>query len=334
MKLLRLSLYVHLIQIVAISYTCGQSTNDEPNSKGEQELFTNVYSVPPDLFTFFRQGDDGSVQDPFAPKGEQSGKRPRIKTAKQIFEESGIEFGPGATVIYGPATSSVIVKNTPEELEKVEILIDSIRQNQEVGIRIRTDVFEAPRDAILNLVLQHDGDAEQSKALRSVLEWVSQGKAHHKAGLLTSSRSGQTTHTGSGSEVSWISDYVFEEGAWLPNIERRNVGAYLEVAPALGRNGRLIDITLNLEYHFKPPDFRKTTVERGDGKEMSLDIPSFHCGQIDTQIVIPSGHTRILGSFGIGEADDRGYLVFISAKLWRLEDYRKVFDEAKSGLPN
>ncbi|MEZ5384009.1 MAG: hypothetical protein R3F13_00700 [Prosthecobacter sp.] len=41
------------------------------------------------------------------------------KSAKQVFEEAGIEFPDGASANYGPATSQIVVRNTQWNLEKV-----------------------------------------------------------------------------------------------------------------------------------------------------------------------------------------------------------------------
>ncbi|MEM6916389.1 MAG: LysM peptidoglycan-binding domain-containing protein [Verrucomicrobiota bacterium] len=86
------------------------------------ELFTNAYSVPP---TFLHTGD------PFA---ENEGSDAQPTNAKEILETAGISFPEGASAIYVPKTSQLVVRNTEEQMELVEAYVEAIKTGIEKQI--------------------------------------------------------------------------------------------------------------------------------------------------------------------------------------------------------
>lgn len=118
-----------------------------PISTPDQDLFTNVYVVPP---TFLSTGDGGgggggaAPADPFATAPSAGGGnvlegRP---TAKKILENAGINFPSGSSAIYNPTTSQLIVRNTQDQMELVEAYIESIQQGVEKQIYITSRFVE------------------------------------------------------------------------------------------------------------------------------------------------------------------------------------------------
>ena len=117
-----------------------------PLSTPDADLYTNVYQVPP---TFLNQGggDGGGAAapvDPFAPDAGGGGgtalsARP---DARQILERAGVTFGEGASAIYQPGTSQLIVRNTQDQMELVEAYIESIKDSAEKQIYITTKFIE------------------------------------------------------------------------------------------------------------------------------------------------------------------------------------------------
>jgi len=104
-----------------------------PLLQAEPEIRTHTYVVPP---TFLKVNPDGTRGWYPATESPQERYRSRQRetarpTAKAILEDAGIEFPSGASAIYNPATSQLIVKNTPEQLARVEAYIDTIRSGVE-----------------------------------------------------------------------------------------------------------------------------------------------------------------------------------------------------------
>lgn len=96
-----------------------------------EDLYTNVYVVPP---TFLNTGES-NASDPFAAP-QTSGKLKPRPTAKVVLETAGITFGPGASAIYNPGNSQLIVRNTQDQMELVEAYIESIKTGVEKQIYV------------------------------------------------------------------------------------------------------------------------------------------------------------------------------------------------------
>ncbi len=129
------------------------------------DLYTNVYQVPP---TFLNLGGSGGPTDPFAPR-DQKKATPRPE-ARQILAKAGISFGKGASAIYQPGTSQLIVRNTMDQMELVEAYIESISSSPEKQIFITTlfvetdeKLFEGPEIGVSNAV----GESGKLKAART-----------------------------------------------------------------------------------------------------------------------------------------------------------------------
>ncbi len=94
------------------------------NGVEDSELFTYSYVVPPN----FLSTDPGGVDAPAEP--------PAPRTAKEILESVGVTFGPGAAAIYIAEHSKLIVRNTKDQLELVELFVQSLSQPAENQIYV------------------------------------------------------------------------------------------------------------------------------------------------------------------------------------------------------
>lgn len=113
------------------------------------EMFTNVYVVPPTFLSTDAGGGGGgggggaAAADPFAEPAAAGGAAVQgRRTAKQILEAAGITFTGAASAIYNPGTSQLIVKNTQDQMELVEAYIESIQQGVEKQIYITSRFVE------------------------------------------------------------------------------------------------------------------------------------------------------------------------------------------------
>ena len=117
-----------------------------PLSTPDADLHTNTYTVPPTFLISGGQGGGGPapVADPFAPPdaGGGGGAIQGKLSAREVLEKAGITFGQGATAIYNPTTSILIVKNTPDQMDLVEAYIDSIKINVEKQVFITSKFVE------------------------------------------------------------------------------------------------------------------------------------------------------------------------------------------------
>lgn len=95
------------------------------------DMFTRTFRVPPD-FQSANSGEDAgggaAIDDPFAPTaggGGGTALKPK-KGAKEILEGNGVTFGDGASAIFSPRTSTLIVRNTQSNMELVEAYVASL----------------------------------------------------------------------------------------------------------------------------------------------------------------------------------------------------------------
>lgn len=111
-------------------------------------LYTRVYKVAPDFLSA------GMVpSDPIAP-GKATAGAVRGKTARELLSEKGVSFPPGASAIYNPTTSQLIVRNTKSNLEMVERGIDALNQRPMMVYvsckLIQADAFLGSHESILS----------------------------------------------------------------------------------------------------------------------------------------------------------------------------------------
>ena len=144
--------------INAIKSVCDQAGmryRFEPNavvimpvtSAGSGGLQTRVFRVPPD---FLSKGSGGAAEgadaaapaDPFGG-GAQAGsalvKRPDAKT---VMQQLGVEFGEGATATFSAGTSRLVIRNTLEQLDNAESVIDTMFKSSVKQVFITTKFVE------------------------------------------------------------------------------------------------------------------------------------------------------------------------------------------------
>lgn len=91
------------------------------------QLVTKTFRVPPDFLSTASIGDEGDDGgDPFSVEGNnQSGLKLKRLGAKEFLMKQGITFPEGASAIFVPGTSSLVVRNTIANMELIETFIDS-----------------------------------------------------------------------------------------------------------------------------------------------------------------------------------------------------------------
>ncbi|MEM9283640.1 MAG: Amuc_1098 family type IV pilus outer membrane protein [Verrucomicrobiota bacterium] len=105
-------------------------------------FITRKYTVPPGFVSAGNQGAGAAdaFNDPFSEPVEESAIRVSRITAKEFLENSGVVFPEGTSANYSPATSTLVVTNTVEQLSTVEYLIETARASGEkmvkVGVRM------------------------------------------------------------------------------------------------------------------------------------------------------------------------------------------------------
>lgn len=102
-----------------------------PVSAGEDAMNENVYNVPPNFF------DNLAVMEPPVPKPQH----------RKALERVGVQFPEGARVIHNRAKSQIIVRNTKEQLDRIEKVIDLAREVVAVQVLLTVQELVCDRAA-------------------------------------------------------------------------------------------------------------------------------------------------------------------------------------------
>lgn len=106
-----------------------------PVSETTAEQYTRIYKVPPDFLSLGGGASAATAApaasaDPFAQGGAGAAASSSLiarQSALDILKSQGIAFPEGASAVFNPVTSQLIVKNTQPNLDLVEAFVDSIR---------------------------------------------------------------------------------------------------------------------------------------------------------------------------------------------------------------
>ncbi|MES2738035.1 MAG: Amuc_1098 family type IV pilus outer membrane protein [Verrucomicrobiota bacterium] len=119
-----------------------------PVSETTAEQYTRIYRVNPDFLSLGGSGGAAAAPaasaDPFAAGGGAAPASNLIQraTAIDILKSQGIQFPEGASAVFNPVTSQLIVKNTQPNLDLVEAFVDANRSQGPKQIYITSKFVE------------------------------------------------------------------------------------------------------------------------------------------------------------------------------------------------
>ncbi|MCW1913671.1 hypothetical protein OJ996_08800 [Luteolibacter sp. GHJ8] len=102
-----------------------------PATETDEDLFNRTFKVPPNFRELLQENSgDEEEQDPFASDRGESDKRkwvarPRL-TDEELLKISGVKFPEGATAKFFPGNNTLLVRNTPTNLDLIEGLLESM----------------------------------------------------------------------------------------------------------------------------------------------------------------------------------------------------------------
>lgn len=119
---------------------------------GNQSVSTRTYSVPPGFISSGTpSGGAAGPTDPFADPVQDSGISLKRITAQEFLEQNGIVFGEGASARFVPATSTLIVRNTPTQLQIVESIVQAARDSGSKMVKVRIKTISIQENALKQL---------------------------------------------------------------------------------------------------------------------------------------------------------------------------------------
>ena len=120
-----------------------------PQTDTDVDLFTRTFRVPPDFASSLSAGADGGGGgdvDPFADTtGSTAGNLIARPPIIELLKNAGIVFSDGSSATLG-ASGSLLITNTPAELDKIEQLVDSFIILEPKQVKITTKFVEITQE--------------------------------------------------------------------------------------------------------------------------------------------------------------------------------------------
>ncbi len=123
-----------------------------PASEQGEDIVTRSFQVPPDFLDSLSDGGGGAAEpaaDPFAASPEAggggSGLRPR-GNVQDLLKAKGVPFPDRASANFIAANSTLVVRNTPTNLDLIEQIVDAMQIDQPKQIKIMTKFVEISQE--------------------------------------------------------------------------------------------------------------------------------------------------------------------------------------------
>jgi len=271
---------------------------------------SRMYHVPPDFI-----GSGGAE-----PEGTGLTVR---RTAKMILEAQGITFPEGATASFNPATSTLFVKNTNENLLLVDEYIASITRLAPKVIAFTTHVLQGPGPLLRRLTAQAAAKSDHRAELEELLAAVKAGTVQHLNTARIETKSGtRATSTQASEHISFTGVSVNDKSEPAFEQEMRQVGLRVELEPTVFSDGVTADLTLAPEFHTAAPFEHREHIIDTQGRRLEFPLTDHHVAKLTTGITIPDGTARLLSLYKPTgrpefEKDDILQAIFITCDILR-----------------
>ncbi|MEM6278433.1 MAG: type II and III secretion system protein, partial [Verrucomicrobiota bacterium] len=116
-------------------------------------VITRTFSVPPGFISSGGGGVSSSTgpPDPFGQPEPDSGISLQRVSAQQFLEQNGVVFGEGASARFVASTSTLIVRNTPDQMEIVNSLVISAKEAGSKNVLVRVNTISIEETALKEL---------------------------------------------------------------------------------------------------------------------------------------------------------------------------------------
>jgi general secretion pathway protein D len=120
-----------------------------PATEPDEDLYNRSFRVPPDFPSALEAGSEGAAAgpvDPFAaPAAGGNTLRPR-PPIQDLLAQRGVTFPAGASATFVAASSTLVVRNTPTNIDVIEQIVDSLTNLVPKQIRILTKFIEISQE--------------------------------------------------------------------------------------------------------------------------------------------------------------------------------------------
>lgn len=289
-------------------------------AKSDSDIETIVFILSPGIWRTLSNFSGDYPDDPFAVP-ESGGRITFKRTAKEMLENAGINFGPGASATYDPASNKLTVRNTPDQLELVEAYFSSSTgPDPQRQLHIFVEYIEAEHAEFSEWLFEHRLDTDGTELRSELQEWIRDGKASVVETMAVTARSGERSKVESGSEFIYPTEFDPPE---IPHkvelvnqskapttavnptgFETRHLGITLEVDPVIGADNFTISLSLAPE---KVAIEGYTTWPNEEVVPLFKErMPTFHTMKFTTSVTVTDGRYAFLGTLRPRETTTEG----------------------------
>lgn len=285
-------------------------------------LYTNVYTVPPYFPSMSNPEISAKIKDPVDPFA--SDRKVIRMNAHEILETVGVKFGPGADAFFGGPTNQLIVRQTLDQMARVDALMETIHRAGEYGTSQLIEIFELPGDEAERLQKLASPEADHQTQRDAARALVSGGQGKRAAALTIPAWRGTPAKLSDGYEFTYVPASAPGGDRTEIEFESRTVGTIVEIDTALESDATKIRVNLRLEHHSAPPGESKIEVTLpGQDRPVIVTVPVFHAKSIDTEIVVPAGGAKLIAVWKPGSRSEKTtydtmLVAFLTAHLQRI----------------
>jgi hypothetical protein len=275
-------------------------------------MIVRRFRIPPTFLSGSRSGGGGGA-DPFADSGANEPTFTIRATAKDILASAGISFPVGSSANYLTANSTLVVRNTPENISLVEAYVMSIVTGVEKAIGVTAYLVEGPVEKIQAAIAKTRGLPNHIEAWNTLSD---DAEITHLSSHWLEGRSGQRFRLDVTKQFHFPvgNNIVTEEakearkespvGTLSGVFEAMNIGTSIEIDAVLGADAHTVDVNYayNCAYAL-PVTVAEPTRENG---AISLEGPTteFHNASLTGNTILRDGMMRLVG-FWKPEGDPR-----------------------------
>ena len=268
------------------------------------ETVLKVPAQPPNYDELKRAVPIGMVEVRFrVPPGFANAET----SARGVLEKNGITFPEGAMAKYKPTSSTLIVHNTPFNIDMVDAYVGGCGWGGLIKtLAIAVHLIEGPGELIRELKTS-SRDSHRAVDWNELEKAVERKEARIIDSIWVESKSGQRSKLSAGEwrqhpSYAWIQtsekNEEVEGNSREIEIDERLVGVQLEVDPVLNSDGQTFGLNFLFNYDYAPP-FNPEEPKRDAKVERLLDFRAtrFHRSGITMSTTMADGEYRMLGSW-------------------------------------
>jgi hypothetical protein len=256
----------------------------------EEKMFIRQYRLPPDFLSAgsleLSTSSDKSVF--------QSPKRADLALRK-LLEHHGVKFPDGSYLRPRNDFSGFIAQNTQTNLDLIDATVEELLNEIAKTLTFTTHVLQAAGPLLRRIAKQAAGKSNHQAELDELLAAVKTGGVQSLGTARIETKSGTRGTTQQGTQHNALAEVgINKEG--VPEIftESRHVGLKVELDPTLVEDGRMVELTLDTEFHSAAPFEHREHILDTQGRKLEFPLTDYHSFKVTTGTTMPSGTARLI----------------------------------------